>query len=83
MQTKVRNKTIVEANGGTCNGKDYKEEKCNEQACPGMIIISLTRKRSKIEYDRKVQSMLRAYLFFTFQSVVWVGHVDYETTKPR
>ena len=32
--TSTRNKTIVESDGGTCNGKSTKIEDCNTNDCP-------------------------------------------------
>ena len=33
--TKTRNKTVPEANGGTCSGESTATETCNSISCPG------------------------------------------------
>ena len=35
--TKTRNKTIVEAHGGTCSGQSTSTETCNTNSCPGLF----------------------------------------------
>ena len=39
MLTKTRSKTVVEANGGTCDGQSSENEICNTQNCPGRMFF--------------------------------------------
>ena len=38
-RTKVRTKSVTEANGGTCSGALSDTEACNTQECSGLILL--------------------------------------------
>ena len=42
--TKTRNKTIVEAHGGSCSGQSTSTETCNTNSCPGILSLSYSEK---------------------------------------
>lgn len=39
--TKIRTKTVQEANGGSCQGQSSRIENCNSNLCPGTSIFTL------------------------------------------